>query len=164
MAERCETLLAEIVPESREVIAAAGYVLLVPENRRQKLIFESEVIGRPSIGEPVPVFDHSRRAPLIILAAFENGVITHIASGKKGMVGSGGTGMVRLNLREMHALQQSITFADLTGRAPKRVKPHLERVLKQGGLLPPKTLAATIDALLAIEPGLAGRLAALFRP
>lgn len=141
------------------MIAAGGYVLLVPENRRERLIFENEVIGRHVIGEPVPEFDHSRRAPLIILATFEDGAITHIASGKKGTPGSGGTRMVRLNLKDMQALKPPIQFADLIKKAPNRVKPHLERVLKQGGLLPPKTLAATIDVLLEIVPNLDSRLA-----
>ena len=37
----------------------------------------------PFIAEPVPKFDHSRRAPLVVFASFEDKKITHIADGKK---------------------------------------------------------------------------------
>lgn len=138
---------------------AAGYVLRVQKNRRDQLIYESEVVGTLSIGEPVPAFEHSRRAPLVILAAFKDRAITHIAAGRKGAPGSGGTGLIRLNMRKMEKLKKPIRFVDLVGGVPARVRPHLERVFQQGGLLPPRTFAATIDALLAIAPDLSGRLA-----
>lgn len=139
------------------MIAAAGYVLHVPEGRRETLLNASEESER-AVGEPVPIFGHSRRAPLVVLAAFADNTITHIAMGKKGGPGSGGTGMIRLNMRELVPLEQPIRFEDIAGRVPARFKPYVTRVLAAGGLLPNKSLGAVIEVLLGIEPGLAGPL------
>ena len=76
-------------------IKAAGYVLHVPPDRRELLLEEAEHGGSyyrsaPSVAEPVPTFQHSRRAPLVVFASFEDGKVTHIADGKRGI--SAGTG------------------------------------------------------------------------
>ena len=70
-------------------IEAAGYVLVVPPERRELLLEEAEHGGSyyrsaPSVAEPVLRFQHSRRASLIVFASFEDGKVTHIADGKKG--------------------------------------------------------------------------------
>jgi len=54
-------------------IAAAGYILRVPLDRRELLLDEAENgdsfrSAGPFIAEPVPQFNHTRRAPLIIFA------------------------------------------------------------------------------------------------
>jgi hypothetical protein len=139
------------------MIAAAGYILHVPEGRRETLLEASEDRER-AVGQPVPIFDHSRRAPLIVFAAFADDTITHVAMGKKGGPGSGGTGMIRLNMRELVPLEKPVRFEDIARRTPSRFKPHVTRVLASGGLLPSKSLGAVIEILLAIEPGLAGPL------
>ena len=139
------------------MIAAAGYILHVPEGRRETLLEASE--DRPrAVGEPVPIFDHSRRAPLIVFAAFADDAITHVAMGKKGGPGSGGTGMIRLNMRELVPLEKPVRFEEIARRTPSRFKAHVTRVLAAGGVLPNKSLGAVIEILLAIEPGLAGPL------
>jgi hypothetical protein len=139
------------------MIAAAGYVLHVPESRREILLDASEDPDR-AIGEPVPFFDHSRRAPLIVLAIFADDAITHVATGKKGALGSGGTGMIRLNMRQLIRLKKPISFDEVTIRLPSRFKTHVKRILTNGGMLPSKSLGAVIDVLLAIEPALTGPL------
>jgi hypothetical protein len=78
--------------------------------------------------------------------------------GKKGGPGSGGTDMIRLNMRELVPLKRPIRFEDIARRVPPRFKFHVTRVLATGGLLPNKSLGAVIEILLAIEPGLAGPL------
>ena len=71
------------------MVAAGGYILQVPKDRRKLLLHEAEHGGsfyrsKPFISEPVPRFDHSRRAPLAVFASFKDGFITHIADGRKG--------------------------------------------------------------------------------
>jgi hypothetical protein len=139
------------------MIAAAGYILHVPEERREILLEASEDRER-AVGQPVPIFDHSRRAPLIVFAAFADNAITHVAMGKKGAPGSGGTGMIRLNMRELVPLEKPVHFDEIVRRAPSRFKAHVTRVLASGGVLPNKSLGAVIEILLALEPGLAGPL------
>ena len=70
-------------------IKAAGYVLNVPPARRELLLEDPEHGGfyyrsAPYVAEPVPTFQHSRRAPLVVFASFEDGKVTHIADGKRG--------------------------------------------------------------------------------
>jgi hypothetical protein len=143
-------------------IAAAGYVLEVPSNRREVLLDEAENGGSfyrstPFVAEPVPNFEHSRRAPLVVFASFEAGKITHIADGKRGA--SAGTGLARLNMQDLKALVRPITFDELKSGVPKRLQAHLERVLMSGGILPPKTLGAFVDRIVELDASVGGRLA-----
>lgn len=143
-------------------VVAAGYVLLVPSERRELLLNEAENGGSfyrstPFVAEPVPNFDHSRRAPLVVFASFEDGKITHIADGKRGA--SAGTGLARLNMQDLKPLARPIAFGELKSGVPKRVQAHLERVLSGGGILPPKTLGAFVDRIVELDASVGGRLA-----
>ena len=144
-------------------IAAAGYVLRVPPARRDLLLAEAADSGdpyyssKPNIAEPVPRFDHSRRAPLVVFASFENGKITHIADGKRGV--SAGTGLARLNMQDVQELARPITFRELETGVSSRVRTHLKRVLKNGGLIPPKTLGALVNRIIELDSSIAGKLA-----
>ena len=120
-------------------VVAAGYVLKIPSNRRQVLLYEAEHGGSfyrssPFVAEPVPNFEHSRRAPLVVFASFEDDKITHLADGKRGA--SAGTGLARLNMQDLKALARPIAFDELSGSVPKRVQAHLKRILSDGGMLP----------------------------
>ena len=144
------------------MISAAAYILRVPENRRRILLRDESGRGfyskeEPAAGEPVPRFDHSRRAPLVVLACFEDDSITHIADGRKGH--SAGRGLVVLNMRAIEPLERPILFSELRDLVPVRIRTHLNRILSSGGKLPPKSLGAVIDAVLSLQPDLAPRLA-----
>jgi hypothetical protein len=142
------------------MITAAGYVLKVPKDRREILLNPEYSRFSPAIStvaEPVPLFDHSRRAPLIIFASFTEGAITHLADGRKGA--SAGTGLVRLNMASLEPLAKPIRFRTLINRAPARVRVHIRNTLLLGGKLPPKSLGAVVDTLIALEPDLVRRLA-----
>lgn len=138
------------------MIKAAGYVLHVPADRRETLLDAANEYK--TVGEPVIAFDHSRRAPLIVFAAFTGRSITHIAQGEKGRPGSGGTGMIRLNLSDLAQIGP-IRFASVLKRVPARFRRHVQRAFDGGGLLSEKSFPAVVDALLAIHPGLESRLA-----
>ena len=63
------------------MVAAGGYILQVPEHRRELLLDEAEhgdsfYRTMPYVSELVPAFDHSRRAPLAVFASFEDGLVT----------------------------------------------------------------------------------------
>jgi hypothetical protein len=142
------------------MIAAAGYILRVPPARREILLDDDPDYfrsGELSVAEPVPRFDHSRRAPLIVFCCFDKNAITHVADGRKGA--SAGTGLVRLNLTSLRRIEKPVRFSNLLRRTPARLKPYLSNTLYSGGKLPPKTLTAVIDVMLKLEPGLEGRLA-----
>jgi hypothetical protein len=152
------------------MIGAAIYIFKPPKARRETLLYRYQrdlnwrdlgLLQRrePGVAEPAPLFDHSRRAPLIVLAAFRNGAITHVADGRKGA--SAGTGLVRLNLSSIQELKKPIRFAAISRRAPARIRQHVRRVLEHGGKLPPKTSNAVADVMLSLEPTLANRMARL---
>ena len=126
------------------MISAAAYILRVPENRRRILLRDESGRGfyskeEPAAGEPVPRFDHSRRAPLVVLACFEDDSITHIADGRKGH--SAGRGLVVLNMRAIEPLERPILFSELRDLVPVRIRTHLNRILSSGGKLPRRAWA-----------------------
>ena len=92
-----------------------------------------------------------------MFASFEDGKITHIADGKKGV--SAGTGLSRLNMQDLKALARAIGFDELQAGVTARVRSHLKRVLSYGGLLPPKTLGAFVDRIVELDALVGGRLA-----
>ena len=144
------------------MVAAGGYILQVPEHRRELLLDEAEhgesfYRPKPYVSEPVPTFDHSRRAPLAVFASFEDGLITHIADGRKGQ--SAGTGLVRLNLEDLQLLERPVPFDEILSGTEKRVRHHLKRRLDQGGLLPPKSLGAFVDRITELDSSIGPRLA-----
>lgn len=143
-------------------ITAAGYILIVSSDRRSILLDELENGGsfyraNPFIAEPVANFQHSRRAPLVVFASFDDQKITHIANGKRG--GSAGTGLARLNMEDLQPLTRPLNFDELEKGVPGSVRRHLKRVLSDGGMLPPKTLGAFVDRIVELDPSVAGRLA-----
>lgn len=143
-------------------VKAGGYILRVPDHRRKLLLEEAEhgesfYRSTPFVSEPVPVFDHSRRAPLAVFASFEDGLITHIADGRKGQFA--GTGLVRLNLEDLQPLMRPVLFEDVLSGTDRRVRDHLKRRLDEGGLLPPKSLGAFVDRITELDPTIGPRLA-----
>src|SRR4051794_7507179 len=136
---------------------ASVYILNVREDRRQTLLrSEPGWFGGPRASEPVPVFEHSRRAPLIVLASFEDGMLTHIGDARKGA--SAGTKLVRLNMTSLEELARPIPFEEIAERVPVRFRAPLRKITADGGLLPPKTMKAVIDALSEMDPELAAKL------
>jgi hypothetical protein len=142
------------------MISPTAYILLVPKDRRQLLLDYYKEPGMfsstPAVAEPVPRFDHSRRAPLIVFCSFKSGQITHVADGRKGA--AAGSGLVRLNLTSLEELPHPVAFKALLKALPKRNQRHLRRRFEDGGTLPPKSLSAFIETLLALEPDMASRL------
>lgn len=77
---------------------------------------------------------------MIVFASFEDDAITHIANGRKGA--SAGTGLIRLNMSDIHPLVRPILFSELRDRAPARLRVHINRVLSSGGILRPRSFKA----------------------
>ena len=142
--------------------SASGYILQVPEHRRELLLDEAKHGGsfrqaKPNVSEPVPIFDHGHRAALAVFASFEDGLITHIADGRKSR--SAGTGLVRLNLEDLQALKRPIAFDEILSGTNQRVRRHVKRRLDQGGLLPPKSLDAFVERIAELDSSIGARLA-----
>lgn len=137
------------------MVEASGYILRVREERR-KILLESVNtggwFGATTPSEPVPSFEHSRRAPLLVFASFSSTAITHLARGKRGT--SAGTDLQRLNLLNIEPLERPITFRKLLSNIAPRYKSVLTKRLKAGGYLTPKTFRAVVEALIKIDDSL----------
>jgi hypothetical protein len=137
---------------------AAAYILNVRPDRRETLLdAEPGWFGGPKASEPVPAFSHSRRAPLVVLASFEDGLLTHVGDGRKGA--TAGTELVRLNMTSLDALARPIPFGAIVDRVSNRFKSPLRKVVTTGGLIPPKTLSAVVEVLREMDSTLGEKLA-----
>jgi hypothetical protein len=136
-------------------LAANGYVLRVPSDRVQALL--DGIDKGQSISQPVPEFDYSRSTTMLVLLSFRNDEITHVGDGVKGR--GGGTQQDLLRISNVEKLPRTVTFDTLAQKAPSAVRHHLQERLQMGGALAPKSLGATVDALLEIEPRIAQRIA-----
>jgi hypothetical protein len=75
------------------MVAASAYILNVRPDRRDTLLkAEPGWFDGPRASEPVPLFDHSRRTPLVVLASFEDGLLTHVGEARKGASAGSGHG------------------------------------------------------------------------
>ena len=139
------------------MIAASAYILKVRPDRRETLLSaDGGRFGGPIAAEPVPLFHHSRRAPLVVLASFNDDQFTHVGDARKGA--SAGTDLVRLNMTSLEQIEPAISFAELVAKIPTRFRAPLERVIVHGGVLPPKTTKAVVAALSEINPSLGQKL------
>lgn len=67
---------------------AAKYILRVAPDRRDVLLKaaqEPDSWVQQRTAEPVHAFSHSKNSPLVVLASFDAGAITHLAEGRKGV-------------------------------------------------------------------------------
>lgn len=137
------------------MIRASGYVLIVPPERALTLL-EHAAPGL-AVGEPVPVFPGANRAPLLIIASFSPGFITHIADGRKGV--ASGTRLVRLNLSDLEELTAPIPMHRLLEALSPRARAPVLRRIDGGGPLPPAAFRSVVTALSQLAPDIAPRLA-----
>lgn len=135
------------------MIAPGGYMLVVSPERRETLL--GYATPDQAVGEPVPAFALSRRAPLIVFGSFTPGHITHVADGRKGI--ASGTKMVRLNLTNIQELAVPISSERLLAEITPRARSAVHRRLR-GGLLPPGAFSTVVEAVSLLAPDVASRL------
>lgn len=123
---------------------ADGYVLNVPPDRRETLLADEWP------AEPVPEFRHSRSHPLVCFVGFEDGAITHLALGRRGV--RAGSDRRRLNLVNLTALSTRIRHPAVLEKLPARFRQHVERRLSEGGLLPSGSFGAVVEAVRSLLP------------
>jgi len=121
---------------------ATGFVLHLSPERYS--IFEDCINEGLAFTEPVPDFSHSRQVPLICFVLV-NGALTHIALGRRGA--RAGTGLQRLNLKQIEALTQAVLSQQILENLPKRLKVSVEKRLTAGGILTEKGFDAVVDAV-----------------
>ncbi|RUM02044.1 hypothetical protein [Rhizobium anhuiense] len=127
---------------------AGGYILHVAPDRRDVLLKaaqEPDSWGQQRAAEPVDKFSHSKNSPLVVLASFDAGAITHLAEGRKGA--SAGTGLVRLNISSLFELKRPVSFDQLISQVDGRTRGYVERAIENGGMLTPSAFAEVVRVL-----------------
>src|SRR5690242_5333320 len=147
---RLETAVAPCHSRSRirENTMANGYILKVPPDRRAVLL--EEHIHGPGASEPVKEFTHSKSQPLICFASFEDGVITHVALARAGTWA--GSRLRRLHLKDLTELPAHVRFNAVLPKIPRKLKAHVAKRIQSGGLLPPASFGAFVDAVRELLP------------
>jgi hypothetical protein len=121
-----------------------GYVLNI-DAARCELIQES-IAEYGQFAEAVEDFKQSRNAPLVCFVATAREMVTHLATADRGM--RAGTGQRRLNVSNVEALPRAVPYAAVDRRRQNQVA----NCLLRGGLLPPATFVAILDAMKRIVP------------
>ncbi len=125
---------------------AAGYVLNLDADRAEELQAEADWNG--VFPEVVPDFEHSRSDPLVCLISVGGRTITHVAPATRGF--RAGVGLRRLNIGPMTELMSPVPKRTLTETVGPRARHHLSSRLREGGLMPPATFRAAVDALMEL--------------
>ncbi|WP_380782855.1 hypothetical protein [Sphingomonas sp. R86520] len=123
---------------------AAGFVLNLSVGRAEQL--QAEADGRGVFPEVVPDFAHSRNVPLTCLISVGGRSITHVAPARRGF--RAGVGFRRLNIGPMIELTSPVSKRALTAAVGPRFRRHLVQRLRVGGLMPPATFTAAVEALM----------------
>lgn len=120
----------------------AGYLVILNKDRFVSFYSRSY----EQFAEPVPEFSHSRNVPLICFIINEEGNITHIGHGKRGV--RAGTDLRRLNIQDIFELDNPISAIEIVSATPSGIKHHLTRKLVSGGLIPPKSFEEFLKVFL----------------
>lgn len=134
--------------------AANGYILRLSPSRLQTLREAQDL--RSSFIEPVPEFEHSRNVPLVCFVTNQQGLMSHIGSGSRGIWAA--TDLRRLNVQNLVGLREPIRLSDYTSRVPSRLRPHLVSRIQHGGLLSQKGFRALSNVLAEVNEELSGLL------
>ena len=139
-----------------------AYVLRVSADRGERLFQTATEHWEWPVSQPIPRIPvPSRQMPIVVFASFQEDNITHIADGTLGP--PAGTGLVQLKLHELDELTRPFPFSEIESRVPARVRSHLLRYLRQGGVLPAKTRDAFVAFMAEADVTAAGRISQLER-
>ncbi len=127
---------------------ANGFIVHLSKDRRQ--VFSTTLNEQNYFAEAVNKFDHSRSSPLICFVINTNGIITHIARGRRGM--NAGTDQSRLNLTDIIAMTTSLSVTDIIEGVPKINRKPVEDRFLNGGLLTPRAFEEVIDLVARLAP------------
>lgn len=127
---------------------ADGYVLNIEQSRRD--LMRNAILERLMFAEQVEEFTHPRGHPLVCFIGLEDGAITHLGLGTRGHRAA--EGRRRLNVREPTKLASPVAHGALLERLPGKFRQHVKTRLDDGGLLPPASFSAVLDAVRSLVP------------
>lgn len=138
-----------------------AYFLSVSADRGELLIQTASEYWEWPVSEPIPKIPAPGQVPIVVFASFEDDKVTHIADGTIGS--RAGTGLVQLKLHDLEDLTRPYPFAEIESRVPARVRSHLLRYFRRGGVLPPRSRDAFVAFMAEADLTVADRLSRLER-
>lgn len=136
-------------------MAADIYILVVKKDRRERLFYavESERYAAEAVEE---FSSNPGSSSIVVLVSFRDGLITHLADGRKGRRVA--TGLNRLNLDDVDCLDTPIKFDEILSNVQAKYEAHLKRRFENGGILPPKTCVDVAEVISNMNPSISYRL------
>ncbi len=122
----------------------AGYIVRL--NRNRSISFQNRSSER--FAEPVHEFSHSRNVPLVCFIIDEEGNITHIGLGKRGV--RAGTDLRRLNIYDIYQLETRILALSIVESTPPKFKKYLKKIIEIGGLMPTKSFEEFLSVFINV--------------
>lgn len=120
----------------------AGYFVKLEANR----MFSFYGRSNERFAEPVPEFLHSRNVPLVCFIINNEGDITHIGLGKRGV--RAGTDLRRLNIYDIFELENEISAKSIAELTPSKFKRYLLIRIEVGGLIATKSFEEFLSVFL----------------
>jgi len=127
---------------------ANAFILKLSPDRQ--IIFDEALDEYEFFAQAVDRFTHSRNAPLVCFIVDDNGMITHIARGKRGV--NAGTNQSRLNLKDITQLTSTVFVGDIIEGVPNRNRKPVSDRFTNGGLLTPRAFEEVIDLIPRLAP------------
>ncbi len=127
---------------------ASAFILKLERDRAD--VFEEALDEFGYFAEAVPQFSHSRNAPLICFVVNDQGVVTHIASGRRGV--NAGTRQSRLNISDINEIETLLSVEMIIDGVPKKNRKIVEDRFRRGGLLTPRAFEEVIDLVARLRP------------
>lgn len=139
--------------------APAAFFLRIQPNR--KATFEDALLDGSEFSESVRTFDHSATSPLVCLILTASEVITHIGFGHpvRGK-DSAGTGLRKLRVDDIRALQTPILTSSVLAAMDSRVRRFAQSAIEDGGIVREKTFQNLIDTIRQLSAEAAAFLSA----
>ena len=125
-----------------------GIVLRLTKEREH--VFRDALEEQGYFAEAIDKFSHSRWSPLICFVVGRNGMITHIASARRGV--NAGTGQSRLNLDDIEALQTKLSIQDVIEGVPNRNRKLVQDRFLNGGLLTQRAFEEVVEVFARLAP------------
>jgi len=119
-----------------------GYFVVLTANR--SISFYGR--NNDNFAEPVPDFLHSRNIPLVCFIINEDGNISHVGLGKRGI--RAGTDLRRLNIHEIFQLKSSLSAIEIVNATSLRTKKRLIDKIESGGLVATKSFEEFLRVFL----------------
>ena len=120
----------------------AGFFVILDRDRSISFYGRSN----EQFAEPVPEFSHSRNVPLICFIINEEGNITHIGRGKRGV--RAGTDLRRLNIQQIFQLENPISAVSVANDTHLRLRHYLIKKAESGGLIATKSFEEFLSVFL----------------